>query len=322
MSKIFVTRSVPDAALTILLNAFGDDAVTVYAEDQIIPRNELLDAVGDADGVLTMLTEVWNGETFSAAPNLKVLANCAVGYNNIHVDAANDADVTVTNTPDVLTETTADLAWALLLAAPRRVSEAESYLRAGKWDSWSPNFMLGNDVYGKTLGIYGMGRIGQATARRASGFRMDVIYHSRTRLSESEESQMGVRYVSFDELLEQSDFVSVHAPLLDETRGVFNADAFKKMKSTATLVNTSRGPLVDEAALAHALQTGEIAFAGIDVFEKEPTVHPDLLTCKNAVLLPHIGSATLETRTAMAVLAAENIVAVLNGKPPITPVNT
>lgn len=322
MPKVFVTRSVPDAAITLLTDAFGADSILVYPEDQIIPREELLESIHDADGVLTMLTDVWNEETFSAAPNLKVLANCAVGYNNIHLTPAKEHGVVVTNTPDVLTETAADLAWALILAASRRLGEAEAYLRAGKWDSWSPNFMLGNDIHGKTLGVYGMGRIGQAVARRASGFNMCVTYHSRTRLDESLESSLDARYVSFDELLSESDIISINAPLSDETRGAFNAEAFAKMKNTATLVNTSRGPLVDEAALAHALQSGEIAFAGIDVFEKEPKIHPDLLRCENAVLIPHIGSATLETRTAMAELAADNIVAVLNGNGPITPVTS
>lgn len=321
MSKVFVTRAVPEAALSILNEAFGADNVFVYPEDQIIPRDILIESIADTEGVLTMLTEVWNEETFSAAKNLKVLANCAVGYNNIHLEPARNHGVVVTNTPDVLTETTADLAWALILGAPRRIGEAERYLRAGKWDSWSPNFMLGNDIYGKTLGIFGMGSIGQAVARRASGFNMRVIYHSRTRQSAALEAELHAEYVSFEELLTQSDIISINAPLSPETRGIFNADAFHTMKSTATLVNTARGPLVDEAALAEALSSGEIAFAGIDVFEKEPAIHPALLECANALLVPHIGSATLETRTGMAVLAAENIVGVLKGNGPKTPVD-
>lgn len=321
MSRIFVTREIPEPALKILYDAFGADDVSVYPEDRIIPRDELLESVSDAEGVLTMLTEAWNPETFDAAKNLKVLANCAVGYNNIHIEPAKKHGVIVTNTPDVLTETTADLAWALILAAPRRIGEAERYLRAGNWDSWSPNFMLGNDIYGKTLGVYGMGRIGQAVARRASGFNMRVIYHSRTRLEPNVENELSADYVSFDALLTESDILSINAPLTPETRGIFGVDAFKKMKSTATLVNIARGPLVDEGALANALQSGEIAFAGIDVFEKEPAIHPELLNCENAVLIPHIGSATLETRTAMAILAAENIAGVLTGDGPKTPVD-
>jgi glyoxylate reductase len=322
MAKIFITRAIPEPALQLLSEAFGAPAIEVYPHDRIIARDELTAAVVGREAVLTMLTDPWDAAMFDAAmPSLKVLANCAVGYNNIQVDEATARGVTVTNTPDVLSEATADLAWALIMGASRRVGEAERYLRAGKWDSWSPNFMLGNEIFGKTLGIYGMGRIGRATARRALGFNMKVIYHSRTQRSAEEEAALGARYVSFDELLEQSDILSIHSPLAPETTGVFGADAFKRMKNTAVLVNTSRGPVVQEAALAAALKAGDIAFAGIDVFEKEPEVHAGLLDCENALLLPHIGSATLETRTAMACLAVENIIAVLKGNTPPTPVN-
>ena len=321
MSRVFVTRPIPEPALALLHDKFGAENVSVYPEDQIIPRDVLLSSIEQAEGVLTMLTEVWNEETFAAANNLKVLANCAVGYNNIHLEPARNHNVIVTNTPDVLTETTADLTWALILGAARRIGEGERYLRGGKWDSWSPDLLLGHDIHGKTLGIYGLGRIGQAVARRAAGFNMRVIYHSRSRQPAHTEAELAAEYVSFDELLEQSDVLSINAPLAPETRCQFNAEAFKKMKSTATLINTARGPLVDEAALATALQAGELAFAGIDVFENEPKIHPALLECENAVLIPHIGSATLETRTAMALLAAENIVGVLNGEDPNTPVD-
>ena len=322
MAKIFLTRAIPEIALRVLQEAFGANEVEVYPEDAIIPRADLEKAVQGREAILTMLTDPWDAEMFDAAgSSLKVLANCAVGYNNIHVDVASERGVTVTNTPDVLTEATADLAWALIMGASRRTGEAERYLRAGKWDSWSPNFMLGNEIYGKTLGIYGMGRIGQATARRALGFNMKVIYHSRTQRTAEEEAVLGARYVSFDELLEQSDVLSIHSPLLPTTTGLFGAEAFNKMKNTAVLVNTSRGPVVQEAALAQALKNRDIAFAGIDVFEKEPEIHPALLECENAMLLPHIGSATLDTRTAMACLAVENIIAVLKGETPPTPVN-
>ncbi len=322
MAKIFLTRAIPEQALQLLIDAFGENEVEVYPHDQIIPRDELEKAVHGREAVLCMLTDPWDAKMFDAAgASLKVLANCAVGYNNIQVDAASERNVTVTNTPDVLTEATADLAWTLIMGASRRSGEAERYLRAGKWGSWSPNFMLGNEIYGKTLGIYGMGRIGRATARRALGFNMKVIYHSRTQRSAEEEGSLNASYVSFDELLEQSDVLSIHSPLLPETTGLFGAEEFSKMKDTAVLVNTSRGPVVQEAALAQALKNGDIGFAGIDVFEKEPEIHPELLDCENALLLPHIGSATLETRTAMAYLAVENIIAVLNGKTPPTPVN-
>lgn len=321
MPEIYVTREIPEPSRGILSNAFGDSSVAVYPEDQIVSRETLLSSVNSANGVLTMLTEQWDAEAFDAAPDLKILANCAVGYDNIDIDEATRRGVIVTNTPDVLTETTADLAWALIMGASRRIGEAEAYLRSGKWDSWSPNFMLGSDIYGKTLGIYGMGRIGKAVARRAAGFDMKVIYHSRTPLSPSETAQTGAIHVSFEELLRQSDILSINCSLTPETKGAIGAKEFDKMKATATLVNTSRGPIVQEEALANALSAGEIAFAGIDVFEKEPAIHPALLECPNALLIPHIGSATLATRTAMAILAAENIVAVLNGNDAITPVD-
>lgn len=321
MPAIYVTRGVPAPSLEVLTNAFGDEAITVYPKDQIVPRETLLSSVNHVTGVLAMLTEQWDAEAFDVAPSLKVLANCAVGYNNIDVDEASRRGVIVTNTPDVLTETTADLAWALIMGASRRIGEAEAYLRAGKWDSWSPNLMLGSDIHGKTLGIYGMGRIGKAVARRTAGFDMKVIYHSRSALSPDEEADLGATHVSFDELLRQSDILSINCPLSPETEGVFGAEQFAKMKATATLVNTSRGPIVQEEALAKALSTREIAFAGLDVFEKEPAIHSGLLECPNALLIPHIGSATLATRTAMATLAAENIVAVLTGNDAITPVN-
>ena len=322
MAKIFITRSIPDQALTMLKEAFGENEVEVYPNDQIMPREEMAQAVNGREAVLCMLTDPWDAAMFDAAgDSLKVLANCAVGYNNIQIDSATERNVTVTNTPDVLTEATADLAWACIMGASRRTGEAERYLRAGRWDSWSPNFMLGNEIYGKTLGIYSMGRIGQATARRALGFNMKVIYNSRTQRSAEEESALNMQYVSFDELLEQSDILSIHCPLLPETAGLFGEAEFKKMKNSAVLVNTSRGPVVNEEALARALKNGDIGFAGIDVFEKEPEIHPELLECENALLLPHIGSATLETRTEMACLAVENIIAVLNGNTPRTPVN-
>ncbi|MBX3177162.1 MAG: D-glycerate dehydrogenase [Candidatus Hydrogenedentes bacterium] len=322
MPRIFVTRRPPESAIAQLNGAFGAENVTVYPEDQPIPRAVLLREVKGADAVLSMLTEAMNAEVFDAAgPQLKIVANMAVGYNNIDVPAATARGIAVSNTPDVLTETTADLAFALILATARRLSESERFLRSGAWSSWSPTFMLGVDVYGKTLGIYGMGRIGQAVARRAAAFNMKVIYNNQTRLPEAEERELGVAYVDFPTLLAESDIVSPHCPLTDETRHVFNAEAFKAMKKSAVFVNTTRGPVVDEAALASALHAGEIFAAGLDVYEDEPKVHPDLLTVENIVLLPHIGSSTLETRSAMANLAAENIIAVLRGEKPPTGVN-
>lgn len=314
MPRIFVTRRPPESALTLLQEQFGKDNVTVFLEDRPIKRSELLEAVPGHDGILSMLTESMDAEVFdTTGPQLKVVANMAVGYNNIEVAAATERGISVSNTPDVLTETTADLAWALLLATARRLSESERFLRSGAWSSWSPTFMLGVDVYGKTLGIYGLGRIGKAVARRARAFNMNILYHNRTRLSAEEEGELGLTYVDFNTLLAESDILSPHCPLTEETRHIFNAETFQAMKKSAVFINTTRGPVVDEAALASALHSAEIFAAGLDVFEEEPRVHPDLLSVDNIVLLPHIGSSTLETRAAMANLAAQNIIAVLTG---------
>jgi len=322
MPKILITRRPPESAIERLADAFGHDALEIFPEDRPIPRDELLARVAGAHAILSMLTESMDDEVFSAAgTQLRVVANMAVGYNNIDVEAATAHNIVVSNTPDVLTETTADLTWALILATCRRLTESEHFLRSGQWSSWSPTFMLGVDVYGKTLGIYGLGRIGKAVARRAAAFNMKVLYHSRTPLSDAEEKSLGLRYVDFPTLLAESDIVSPHCPLTDETHHIFNAEAFQAMKPAAVFVNTTRGPVVDEAALAKALHEKEIFAAGLDVFENEPTVHPELLSTENIVLLPHIGSSTLETRAAMANLAADNIIAVLNGKTPPTSVN-
>lgn len=309
MAQVYVTRELLGRAHLMLGYAFGPHSVEVYPEDRVIPREELLARVKGADAVLTMLTERWNAETFDAAgPQLKCVSNFAVGYDNIDAAEAAKRGIAVFNTPDVLTETTADLAWTLILGVQRRVFDAESYLRAGKWTSWSPRLLLGRDAHGKTLGIFGLGRIGQATARRAAGFGMKVLYHNRSRLPESEERALGLRYVDKPTLLAESDIVSIHCPMTPETRHAFSADEFKRMKKSAILVNTARGPIVDEAALAEALHSGEIAGAGIDVFEQEPKIHPRLLQAPNALLLPHVGSATEETRAAMAELAATNLI--------------
>lgn len=323
MPKIVITRRPPESAIQRLEAVFGKDALSIFPEDRPIHRDELRAQVVDADAILSMLTESMDGEVFDqAGKQLRVVANMAVGYNNIDVEAATSRNIVVSNTPDVLTETTADLTWALILATCRRLTESEHFLRSGKWSSWSPTFMLGVDVYGKTLGIYGLGRIGKAVARRAAAFNMKVLYHSRTPLTSTEEQELGLTYVDFSTLLAESDIVSPHCPLTDETHHVFNAEAFRAMKSTAVFVNTTRGPVVDEGALAEALAQKTIFAAGLDVFEEEPKVHPGLLALENIVLLPHIGSSTLETRAAMANLAADNILAVLQGKEPLTAVNS
>jgi glyoxylate reductase len=315
--KIVVTRIIPERGLNILRDAFGEESITVTRQEGPIPRPELLKIVQGVDALLPMLTERIDDELLDAAgPQLKIVANHAVGYDNIDVDAAKRHGVIVTNTPGVLTETTADFAWALLMAAARRVGEGERYLRAGKWTCWSPMQFLGMDIHGATLGIFGMGRIGQAMARRAAGFGMKIIYTDSFRLANGVEKSLDATYVEKETLLRESDFISCHCPLTPETRHAFSTAEFAAMKSTAVFVNSSRGPVVDEAALADALKTGRIFAAGIDVFEQEPKVHPALLECENAVLIPHLASASVETRSRMAAIAAQNIVACLRGETP------
>ncbi len=296
--------------------------VDVYEGEFAIPRKELLERIRGRAGAITLLTERVDAELLdTAGPGLRVIANHAVGYDNVDVAECTRRGVLVTNTPDVLTETTADIAWALLLAAARRIAEGDRFLRSRTPWIWGPTMMLGVDVHGETLGIVGFGRIGRAVARRAKGFGMRVLYDSRTRAPADVEGELGARRVPFDELLAESDFVSVNCALTPETRHLFGDEQFRKMKPTAVLVNTARGPVVDEAALARALKAGEIRGAGLDVFENEPQVHPELLECENAVIVPHLGSATVDTREAMGMLAAENLFAALEGRRPPTPVN-
>jgi glyoxylate reductase len=322
MPKIFVTRPLPASGIKLLTDTFGETDVVVSPNDRVITREELLVGVKGVNALLPILTDTIDAAVMDAAgPQLKVIANYAVGYNNVDVPAATARRIPVTNTPGVLTETTADLTWAILMCATRRISESERVLRAGGWPGWGPQFMLGVDVHGKTLGIYGMGRIGQAMAQRARGFDMRVIYNDAQRLDAATEAKLAATFVDKAALLAESDIISVHVPLLPETRHAFSMAEFKAMKKTACLINTSRGPVIDEAALAAALKAGEIFSAGLDVFEEEPKVHPDLLECENAVLVPHLGSATRETRAKMAEMAASNIVARLTGKTPPNCVN-
>ena len=313
--KVLVTREIPRAGLHPLE---GFD-VSVLSEAPPA-RDDLLEAAEGAEGVLSTVTETIDGELMDAAGDgLKVVANMAVGYDNVDLGAAKERGVIVANTPGVLDETTADVAFMLLLAAARRLGEAERVLRAGRWEWWGPKLFVGPDVWGKRIGIVGLGRIGRAVARRARGFGMEVVYHNRSRKEEAER-ELGARRMELDELLQTSDFVSVHTPLTGETRHLIGAEELDKMKPLAVLVNTSRGPVVDEAALADALAAGSIFAAGLDVYEEEPRVHPKLLELENVVLAPHIGSGSIETRDKMAVLAAENIRAVLGGEPPKNPV--
>jgi glyoxylate reductase len=313
---VLVTREIPEAGLRLL----ADFDVTVLAE-RPPTRDELLEAVRGTSGVLSTATEKMDGEVMDAAgEGLRVIANMAVGYDNIDVEAAAERGIVVTNTPGVLDETTADVAFMLVLAAARRLGEGERLLRAGKWEWWGPKQLRGLDVWGKRLGIVGMGRIGRAVARRGRGFGMELLYHNRSR-KEDAENELGARYLDLDDLLRESDFVSIHTPLTEETRHLIGERELDLMKPTAVLVNTSRGPVVDEGSLADALESGRIFAAGLDVYEEEPKVHPKLLEVENVVLAPHIGSASMETRDRMATLAAENLRAVLSGEPAKTPVD-
>lgn len=305
---VFITQKLPDQAVAGLQEQYE---VRMWPEeDTPAPRERLLEEAKEAHALWTMLSDQIDSEVFDAAPNLKIVTNLAVGHNNIDLEAARKHRVTVTNTPDVLTESTADLTFALLLATARRIIEAEKTVRSGEWKSWTPMGMAGQNVGGATLGIIGMGRIGEAVARRAQGFGMDVLYHNRTRRSLED-----VRYAGFEELLKISDYVVILTPLTPETKGMIGADELALMKDTACLINVARGGIVDEIALYEALKNKKIWAAGLDVFEQEPVPldHP-LLTLPNVTVLPHIGSATIQTRLEMMALNAEAITACLENK--------
>ncbi len=317
--RIVVTRRIPEPALDLLGEA---GHVWLSPHDRPLEVPELHDAVAGADAIVTMLHDRVDAVLLDAAgPQLRVVANVAVGYDNVDVPACTERGVRFTNTPGVLTEATADIAFALILMATRRLGEGERLIRAGVPWSFNMFFLLGTSVQRKTLGIVGLGQIGTATARRARAFGMDVVYSGRRAADPALEQELGARRVDLDELLAGSDVVSLHCPLTDETRHLIDAARLRQMKPSAYLVNTTRGPVVDEGALVVALRDGVIAGAGLDVFEKEPEVHPGLLELENVTLIPHLGSATIETRTAMAVLAARNAIAVLDGVDPPAPVN-
>jgi len=296
--------------------------VTLHEGPEAIPRDRLLRDIAGKVGAITLLTDKVDDEFLDAAgEQLVIVANYAVGFDNIDVPACSARDVLASNTPDVLTETTADLAWSLIMSAARRIAEGDRFLRSRTPWIWGPEMMLGQDVHHKTLGIVGFGRIGHAMARRARGFGMKVIYFDVYRPPPELEEELNVEYRELDDLLTEADFITLHTNLSPETRHLINEERLKRMKPTAVLVNTSRGPVIDEAALAEALEKGEIFAAGLDVFENEPEVHPGLLEAENAVIIPHLGSATVDTRHAMGMLAAENLVAALEGRMPPTLVN-
>jgi glyoxylate reductase len=317
---VAVMRRVPDSALELLRERAD---VWVSPHERPLDEKELLAAAAGVDAVLTLLHDRVDAAFFDAAgKSLRCVANVAVGFDNIDVEEATRRGVAVTNTPGVLTDATADLAMALILAVVRRVPEGDRLVRTGGTWSWDMFFMLGASLQCKTLGVVGLGQIGAATARRARGFGMEVIYTQRHRAAAELEAELGgARHAPLEELLAESDVVTLHVPLSPSTHHLIGAARLGLMRPTAYLVNTARGPVVDEAALAATLREGSIAGAGLDVFEHEPQVHPDLLALDNVVLLPHLGSATIETRTAMGELAARNVLAVLAGEPPLTPVN-
>ncbi|HLS90617.1 MAG TPA: D-glycerate dehydrogenase [Limnochordia bacterium] len=314
LGRVYVTRPIPQAGLDLLRQ---ECEVTVFEDQDRLPtKEEVIEGVRGKDALLCLLTEEITAEVMDAAPDLKVISNYAVGYNNIDVEAATARGIVVTNTPGVLTETTADFAWALLMAVARRVVEADRFTRAGKFQGWGPLLFLGSDVYGKCLGIIGMGRIGQAIARRARGFDMRVLYYNRRRVDPAIENELQATYVPLDELLREADYVVLTVPLTPETHHLIGPRELAMMKPTAYLINPARGPVVDEKALVEALKNRTIAGAALDVFEEEPKLTPGLTELDNVVLAPHIASATTETRTKMAIMAAENLLAVLRNQRP------
>lgn len=308
--RVFITRTIPEAILQSLAPHCD---IHLWDADVPPPRPKLLDELSLADGIMSMLTEQIDSEALDAAPKLKVVSNFAVGYDNIDVDAATERGIPIGNTPGVLSETTADLAFALLLAAARRIPESMAYIQQGKWETWNPTTLLGTDVHGKTLGIIGLGRIGYAVAKRAQGFGMKILYSGGSKTDFAQ--RVGAQLVDLPTLLSQSDFVTIHAPLNGDTRGMIGTEELAQMKSSATLINTARGAIVDSTALYEALKNGNIASAALDVTDPEPIPMDDpLLSLPNCLIVPHIGSATRETRQRMGELAAENLLAGLHGE--------
>jgi glyoxylate reductase len=317
MFKVFVTRAIPEEGLN-LLRKYCEVEVSPY--DRMLTKEELLEKVQGKNAVITQLTDKVDKEFFEAAKDVKIVANYAVGFDNIDLEEATKRGVYITNTPDVLTNATAELAWALLFATARRVVESDKFMRSGKFQGWAPMLFLGKGVTGKTLGIIGAGRIGQAFAKMAKGFDMKILYTARSPKKEFEE-ETGAQYVDLDTLLKESDFVSIHVPLTPETRHLIGEKELKLMKKSAILINTGRGPVVDEKALVKALKNKDIYAAGLDVYEREPMFEEELAQLDNVVMLPHIGSATEEARRDMSILVAQNIIDVIEGRVPRTLVN-
>ena len=315
--KIFITRNVPLMPVELLEKEFE---VYINPEDRTLTKEELIENIRDKDAVITQLSNIVDRDVLANAPKLKVIANYAVGFNNIDIEETTKRGIQVTNTPGVLSDTTAELAWALLFAVTRRVLEGDKYVRDGEWNAFSPSLLLGQDVTGKTLGIIGAGRIGKAFAKKSIGFDMKILYYNRSRDHEFE-NVYNAKYVDKETLLRDADIISLHVPLTVDTKHLLGEKEFNIMKKTAILINTARGPVIDEKALVSALKDREIWGAGLDVFENEPELEEELKSLDNVVLTPHIGSASTETRTKMAEMAVDNVIRVLNGKDALSPVN-
>lgn len=318
MYNVFVTRKLPGHALDELRSVCN---VTVNPKDRNITKEELMKAVANQDALISMLSDPVDSDVIQAGSKLKVIANYAVGYNNIDIATASKQNILVCNTPDVLTNASADFAWALLMSTARRVIEGDTLTRGGQFTGWAPELLLGVEVYGKTLGLIGAGRIGQAVAKRALGFNMRTLYHNRNRLPHTVEKECNMEYSDLETLLKESDYVSLHCPLTPETRHLIARRELEIMKSTSILINTARGPVVDEAALVEALEQRVIYGAGLDVFEDEPALKPGLTQLSNVVLAPHIASAAVETRSKMVEMVARDVLAALEGRRPQNVVN-
>ncbi len=312
MKKIFVTSQYPGESVKHLSQKYD---VSVYPKATLPTREEFLENAKGCSGLITTVADVVDKKVIDLCPELQIVSNSAVGYENVDIPYATKKGILVTNTPNVLTETTADLAWALMFSVARRIVQADGYVREGNFTCWHPSLLLGMNIHGSTLGVYGLGRIGTAVANRAQGFNMRVIYQNRSR-NEKAESETGGQYVDFETLLKESDFIVITAPLTDDTRGKFGYEEFRKMKPTSIIVNVGRGPIIKERELAEALKEGEIWGAGLDVFEDEPKVDSELLLAPNALLTPHIGSASIETREKMIDMAVTSVELALGGEVP------
>ncbi|HEY9702493.1 MAG TPA: D-glycerate dehydrogenase, partial [Allocoleopsis sp.] len=314
-----ITRQIPQSGIILLQNHV---ILEIWDQSEPPPYSILLEKVANIEGLLCLLTDKIDQKLIDNAPGLKVISQMAVGYDNIDIKAATNQGILIGNTPGVLTEATADLTWALLMAITRKITEGQEYIKQGKWTTWQPMGLLGADFVGSTLGIIGLGRIGQAVARRAKGFNLNILYHNRHRLDVNLEQELGVKYVSLEELLQESDFITLHTPLTDNTYHLIGSNELKLMKKTAFLINTARGQILNQNALHHALIEGEIAGAALDVTDPEPLPsNHELLQLNNVIITPHIGSASYETRSRMAIIAAQNLLAGLQGKPLVSCVN-